>query len=154
MSTHESQTKLARGGPTESMAGRPARAREEPMVVLPQADHTGDATGIYEVITDGDVYTVDLQTGSCSCPDFRFNAGPNGDNCKHLNRVAIEINEGDLPATDVPVAPYQESLDALEAQLSEDYETLRSLGKDEEAERIQSFLKRIDDHRSDLEDGR
>jgi hypothetical protein len=41
----------------------------------------------------GNTYTVDLEDSLCTCPDHTFRGG----RCKHLRRVAIEINEGLVP---------------------------------------------------------
>jgi hypothetical protein len=38
-------------------------------------------------------YVVDLPAGRCSCPDHRIR----GERCKHLRRVAIEVNRRELP---------------------------------------------------------
>jgi hypothetical protein len=50
--------------------------------------------GIYEVESQsGNVYSVDLPGGRCTCPDHNFR----GVRCKHLRRVAMEVNEGLVP---------------------------------------------------------
>lgn len=48
----------------------------------------------YVVETDGGTYVVALDTGTCTCPDHAIR----GSRCKHLRRVAIEVNEGAVPA--------------------------------------------------------
>jgi hypothetical protein len=50
--------------------------------------------GLYEVDSaSGNQYVVDLVDSICSCPDHAIR----GERCKHLRRVAIEVNRGDLP---------------------------------------------------------
>ncbi|WP_049892722.1 SWIM zinc finger family protein [Natronococcus jeotgali] len=72
----------------DSMAERSRRARTEPMSVLALGD------GLYEVESASDhTYLVDLEGGRCTCPDHVFR----GVRCKHIRRVAIEINEGQTP---------------------------------------------------------
>lgn len=51
-------------------------------------------SGRYAVETDGGRYEVDLRHGGCSCPDN----GYRGERCKHIRRVAIQVNRGELPA--------------------------------------------------------
>jgi len=52
--------------------------------------------GGYAVETDGDTYVVDLDAGTCTCPDSRRR----GANCKHRRRVAIEVTTGLVPRPD------------------------------------------------------
>jgi hypothetical protein len=52
--------------------------------------------GRYVVETAGGTYVVDVDRGSCTCPDHAIRNA----HCKHLRRVAIEINEGSVPAPD------------------------------------------------------
>ncbi|MFC7167269.1 SWIM zinc finger family protein [Halospeciosus flavus] len=67
---------------------RAARARAERMGVVPIGG------GCYDVVTETDtVYTVDLPGSRCTCPDHRYRHT----RCKHLRRVAIEVNEGEVP---------------------------------------------------------
>lgn len=76
--------------PTEGSTGRTRRAREEPMAVRPLRD------GRYVVETEGGTYVVDVEAGTCTCPDSAIRHA----RCKHLRRVAIEINVGLVPAPD------------------------------------------------------
>ncbi|WP_435145551.1 SWIM zinc finger family protein [Halobaculum sp. P14] len=64
--------------------GRAGRARTEPMTVRALR---GDA---YLVDTDSGRYDVDFDAGRCSCPDHVVR----GARCKHLRRVALEIEAG------------------------------------------------------------
>lgn len=47
----------------------------------------------YVVETDSGTYVVDLEDRDCTCPDHAIR----GALCKHLRRVAIEVNEGRVP---------------------------------------------------------
>lgn len=67
---------------------RSQRARMERMGVTPLGG------GVYEVASQsGNTYSVDLPGGRCTCPDHNFR----GVRCKHLRRVAMEVNEGLVP---------------------------------------------------------
>lgn len=67
---------------------RSQRARAERMAVTPLGG------GIYEVDSQSDhTYFVDLPGSRCTCPDHMMR----GVRCKHIRRVAIEINEGRVP---------------------------------------------------------
>jgi hypothetical protein len=48
----------------------------------------------YVVETEGGTYVVDLEAGTCTCPDHAIRHA----RCKHLRRVAIEVTEGRVPA--------------------------------------------------------
>ncbi|WP_394740941.1 SWIM zinc finger family protein [Natronococcus roseus] len=72
----------------DALEERSRRARTEPMSVLALGE------GLYEVESASDhTYLVDLEGGRCTCPDHVFR----GVRCKHVRRVAIEINEGRTP---------------------------------------------------------
>ncbi|WP_435155544.1 SWIM zinc finger family protein [Haladaptatus sp. DFWS20] len=67
---------------------RSQRARAERMAVTPLGG------GLYEVESQSDhTYFADLLGGRCTCPDHMMR----GVRCKHIRRVAIEINEGRVP---------------------------------------------------------
>ena len=73
---------------TDEADPRSRRARAERMAVAPLGG------GIYEVESQSDhTYFVDLPGGRCTCPDHMFR----GVRCKHLRRVAIEVDEGRVP---------------------------------------------------------
>lgn len=77
-----------------SMEGRPRRAHEEPMAVMPHFDREQVATGVYAVYSgSGNRYTVSLPDSTCTCPDHTRR----GTACKHLRRAAIEVTTGTLP---------------------------------------------------------
>ena len=50
----------------------------------------------YVVETEGGTYVVDVERGTCTCPDHAIRHR----HCKHLRRVAIEITAGRVPAPD------------------------------------------------------
>lgn len=69
------------------LSPRGMRAWVEEMVVRPLG-------GRYVVESEsGGVYVVDLQEGTCTCPDHQIR----GKTCKHLRRVAIEITARRVP---------------------------------------------------------
>ena len=76
--------------PAEGYDGRAARARAEPMAVWPLRD------GRYLVDREGRTYVVDAERATCTCPDSAIR----GARCKHVRRVAIEIDAGLVPAPD------------------------------------------------------
>lgn len=57
------------------------------------------APEIYVVVNDrGDTYTIDLDGGACSCPDFEYRSELLGDDgCKHRRRVEMQLGERPLP---------------------------------------------------------
>jgi len=55
--------------------------------------------GIYSVTGEsGETYTVDLIDETCTCPDYQ-DRDPEG-GCKHVRRVAIEVEEETVPRPD------------------------------------------------------
>ncbi|GGN11690.1 SWIM zinc finger family protein [Halarchaeum nitratireducens] len=84
--THSRLAPLSPGGPTDSRA---ARARSEPMAVVALGGARYDV-----VVRGGTAYTVDLDVGTCDCPDHTYR----GRRCKHLRRVAIDVTAGRVPA--------------------------------------------------------
>jgi len=68
-----------------SMDDRSVRAWTEAMAVGP----VGGGRYIVEGQSDN-TYVVDLPAGDCTCPDHTIR----GERCKHLRRVAIEVNRG------------------------------------------------------------
>lgn len=72
----------------EAFDSRSWRARAEAMAITPIGG------GLYEVDSQsGETYVVDLVEGRCTCPDHMYR----DERCKHIRRVAIEINEDRLP---------------------------------------------------------
>ena len=70
------------------MPERSVRAWVEEMAVTPLGE------GQYRVDSQsGNGYIVDLPASDCTCPDHEVR----GERCKHIRRVAIEINEGEVP---------------------------------------------------------
>ena len=76
--------------PAEGSARRAYRAAAEPMTVRPLRD------GRYVVESEGGTYVVDAERETCTCPDSAIR----GARCKHIRRVAIEIESGLVPAPD------------------------------------------------------
>lgn len=70
--------------PADGTTGRARRARVEPMLVRSLRNDR------YVVETAGGTYVVDLEGATCTCPDSALRTV----RCKHLRRVAIEVNEG------------------------------------------------------------
>lgn len=55
--------------------------------------------GVYEVQSEsGNTYEVDVASKTCTCPDFTKRQPSGG--CKHLRRVDIEIQSGNVPRPD------------------------------------------------------
>lgn len=55
--------------------------------------------GIYSVTSEsGETYTVDVIDETCTCPDYQKREPEDG--CKHVRRVAIEIEEETVPRPD------------------------------------------------------
>lgn len=70
------------------MDDRSARAWTEAMAVRPLGG------GRYAVDSQsGATYVVSLPEGDCTCPDHEIR----GVRCKHIRRVAIEVNRGEVP---------------------------------------------------------
>jgi hypothetical protein len=94
-------------GSLDGSGRRQRRARTERMVVIPEADRHGYATGLYQVVTTGGSYIVEPgQGGRCTCPDHQFNHAT----CKHFRRVTIMFGETDLPEPNKHVRLYAETL--------------------------------------------
>ena len=50
--------------------------------------------GIFTVRgSTGNTYTVDVNRGTCTCPDYVYRMGPQGGKCKHMIRVLKVIEE-------------------------------------------------------------
>ena len=58
-----------------------------------------DETGLVHVYSEkGKQYTVDLETGACSCPDFEYNHdGTDEFRCKHSYRAQVATGRRGLP---------------------------------------------------------
>lgn len=55
--------------------------------------------GVYDVQSEsGNTYRVDIVAGDCSCPDWQHREPEGG--CKHLRRVRLEVERGDVPTPD------------------------------------------------------
>ena len=73
--------------PAAGTTGRARRARVESMAVRPLRD------GRYAVETEGGTYVVDLDAGTCTCPDAQLRDAQ----CKHRRRVALEVTRRLVP---------------------------------------------------------
>ncbi|MEF8841337.1 MAG: SWIM zinc finger family protein [Haloarculaceae archaeon] len=71
------------------MDGRSVRAWTEAMAVAPLGGGRYAVEG-----QSGNTYVVDLLASDCTCPDHTIR----GERCKHLRRVAIEVNRGRVAA--------------------------------------------------------
>lgn len=67
---------------------RTVRAWTEPMAVTPLGGGEYAVEGV-----SGTGHVVDLPAGTCTCPDHDIR----GERCKHLRRVAVEVNRRELP---------------------------------------------------------
>ena len=76
--------------PADGYDGRAYRARAEPMTVWPLRD------GRYLVDREDRTYVVDAERAACTCPDSAIR----GARCKHVRRIAIEVDAGFVPAPD------------------------------------------------------
>ena len=73
------------------LADRTVRALTDYLLVVE------DAPGLFRVYgEDGDEYTVDAETGACTCPDAEYRDPDGG--CKHVRRVAFHTGERAVPA--------------------------------------------------------
>lgn len=55
------------------------------------------APGMYNVYSeDGTEYTVDTESGACTCGDYRYRTPSGG--CKHVRRVRMERGELRVPS--------------------------------------------------------
>lgn len=77
-------------GQEKRIGKRTVRAATESMTVVP------DAPGMFRVYSgETAVYTVDLGSGACECPDAEYNEPESG--CKHLRRVEMEAGIREIP---------------------------------------------------------
>ena len=73
------------------LADRTVRALTDDLLVV------ADAPGLYRVYgKDGDEYTVNAETGACTCPDTEYRDPDGG--CKHVRRVEFHTGERAVPA--------------------------------------------------------
>jgi len=94
----------------DSAEKRVQKARTERSVVVPVADEHGYCVGEYRLFSEsGQVYDVDIEgREECTCMDMTFNNPSTG--CKHIQRVGIQMTEGNLPEPDDRVEEYVEWL--------------------------------------------
>jgi hypothetical protein len=85
------QTNTSDGIESTDLEQRDVRALTEYLTVVPEAP------GLYTVMSQsGHEYTVDIETGACTCPDARHRDPDGG--CKHARRVAFETGAEAIPA--------------------------------------------------------
>lgn len=88
-------SRAQQGGELRPLDERDAKALTESMTVVGWIERARGADGLYEVYTQsGANYLVDLQTGSCECPDARYRDRE----CKHQIRVKFEVGAREIPA--------------------------------------------------------
>ena len=114
--------------------------------------------GIYAVTGEsGQSYRVDITEKSCTCPDSQDRDPENG--CKHVRRVAIEIEEETVPGPDgkLPMSALETTVhDAgVDSDLDEDlddanYQQAEAAvidaiqGREEEIARLQSEIEALE----------
>jgi len=85
----------------DTLDSRDVRALAECMTVLPDAADIAGAPGMFQVVGEnGGTYTVDIQTGACTCADAEYNL-PTDDGretCKHVARAEFATGERTVPA--------------------------------------------------------
>lgn len=91
----------------EDRADRADRAMNEKMQVVVLG------AGLYEVYSQksGSHYRVDLDAGTCTCPDYQHRRT----NCKHKRRVAMMVNMGEISSPEEMETP---SISQLEREVS------------------------------------
>lgn len=76
---------------------RTRRALEQCMTVTPNIGRAKDAPGLAIVTSEsGSSYTVDMDTGTCGCPDSEHRDPAGG--CKHVRRARIATGRRPVPA--------------------------------------------------------
>ena len=94
MAVTDSSTTLDSGDEHQAQDTRAKRAQEDDMDVV--LVHWG---GCYEVDSaSGNTYDVDLLNETCSCPDHQNPETPTP--CKHVQRVQLELDAGQIPRPD------------------------------------------------------
>jgi hypothetical protein len=85
---------------TTTNAAPQERTDLEPRTVRALTDYllvVEDAPGLYRVYGEGgNEYTVDVETGACTCPDAEYRDPDSG--CKHARRVAFHTGARAVPA--------------------------------------------------------
>jgi len=85
---------------TTTNAAPQERTDLEPRTVRALTDYllvVEDAPGLYRVYGEGgNEYTVDVETGPCTCPDAEYRDPDSG--CKHARRVAFHTGARAVPA--------------------------------------------------------
>ena len=110
--------------------------------------------GIYSVTGEsGETYTVDLIDETCTCPDYQ-DRDPEG-GCKHVRRVAIEVEEETVPRPDgkLPTSALTTSIqedDDNDVREDADYQQAEAAisdaiqDREEEIARLQSEIEALE----------
>lgn len=118
--------RLPDGGEGIDPDSRSGRAREERMLVKPEMDTDGKATGIYLVVSgnSGSTYRVDIggSENRCTCPDHEHRRV----RCKHMRRVALQIQEQDMPQPGEEMGEYAEVLDEAREEIKAEIEEVEN----------------------------
>ncbi|WP_123538884.1 hypothetical protein [Halosimplex salinum] len=110
--------------------------------------------GIYSVTGEsGETYTIDLIDETCTCPDYQ-DRDPEG-GCKHVRRVAIEVEEETVPRPDgkLPSSAFTTSIqedDDNDVREDADYQQAEAAiidaiqDREEEIARLQSEIEALE----------
>jgi hypothetical protein len=110
--------------------------------------------GIYSVTGEsGETYTIDLIDETCTCPDYQ-DRDPEG-GCKHVRRVAIEVEEETVPRPDgkLPSSAFTTSIqedDDNDVREDADYQQVEAAiidaiqDREEEIARLQSEIEALE----------
>lgn len=147
--------------PTEEsgLSGRRESAHTEHMVAVPQFDEYGVAYTLFDVTTESGSHYEASPYGSGNCPDMTFNNPSDG--CKHVHRVVLRLQAGDIPEPDEEVHEYMtervpELVESFAAELSQlrqgrdDPESADDREAFEEAiGEVETFITTLAEHHAD-----
>jgi predicted nucleic acid-binding Zn finger protein len=92
MSTNESETQ-------DCIEPRLRRGLSECISILPEYGRAAGAPGLFVAIGENEngEYLLDIETGSCECPDATYNLDADSDTyCKHVQRARVICGEKSL----------------------------------------------------------
>lgn len=141
MSTTRPTTEESNGTPAAlAVEKRTRRACVESMVVHPH----GGGSSMFDVYNvRGEMYTIDLRDGVCSCLDY-VNREPSG-GCKHIRRVRLEFT---LPPFEVvPAAIRAEHTAPTDVELAR----RRGIDMDPEPEPVESVAIEVNPQLGEVE---
>jgi predicted nucleic acid-binding Zn finger protein len=82
-----------------------------------------ESRSLFTVTTEsGSEYTVDLREPACTCPDFQHRESV--EECKHVQRVRIEVGQVDTDALETRLAETAETLETNAADLKQQAQEL------------------------------